>query len=114
MKLKSKPTLRSEHRYVVFKVHSSVKIQYNDLKNAIMNSLMNWMGEKNFSDAEIWLIKNLWSSKDQKGFIRCRPKYVNDVKMALMLIHQIGDERVVFQSLWVSGTIKSGKEKTLK
>jgi hypothetical protein len=30
----------------------------------------------------------------------------------MSLIHQIGDQRVIFQSVRVSGTIKSGKEKT--
>ena len=112
MKLKSKPTLRGKHKYVVFKIHSTAKLQYNDLKNAIMNALLNWMGERDFADAGIWLIKNLWDSKEQKGIIRCVPKYVNAVKMSLLLVHQIGDEKVTFRSLWVSGTIKSGKEKS--
>jgi ribonuclease P/MRP protein subunit POP5 len=112
MKLKSKPTLREKHKYVVFRIHSSAKLQYNDVKNVVMNSLLNWMGEKDFADAGVWLIKNLWDSKEQKGFIRCTPKYVDSVKMGLMLIHQIGDEKVAAQSLWVSGTIKSGKDKS--
>jgi RNase P/RNase MRP subunit POP5 len=112
MKLKSKPTLRGKHKYIVFKLHSTAKLQYNDMKNALTNALLNWMGEKDYADAKIWLIKNLWNSHEQKGFIRCEPKFVDSVKMGLMLIHQIGDEKVAFQSLWVSGTIKSGKEKS--
>ena len=107
MKLKSKPTLRGKHKYVVFKIHSTAKLQYNDTMNAITNALLNWMGEKDYADAGIWLIRNLWDGREQKGFIRCEPGYVDAVKMSLMLIHQIGDEKVAFQSLWVSGTIKS-------
>jgi len=37
---------------------------------------------------------------------------VDLVKVGLALIHQIGDQRVIFQTLRVSGTIKSGKKKT--
>jgi RNase P/RNase MRP subunit POP5 len=33
---------------------------------------------------------------------------VDKIKVSLALIHQIGDSRVVFQTLRVSGTIKSG------
>jgi RNase P/RNase MRP subunit POP5 len=110
MKLKSKPTLRDKHKYVVFKIHSSAKLQYSDVKNAVMNALLGWMGERDFAEASIWLIKNLWDAREQKGFIRCAPKYTEAVKMSLLLIHQIGDEKVAVQSLWVSGTIKSGKD----
>lgn len=112
MKLKSRPTLRGKHKYVVFRIHSTARLQYNDVKNALMNGLMNWMGEQDFAEAGIWLIKNLWDAKEQKGFIRCDPKYADSVKMSLILIHQIGDEKVAIQSLWVSGTIKSGKNKS--
>jgi ribonuclease P/MRP protein subunit POP5 len=114
MKLRSKPALRGKHRYVVFRVHSSAKVKYSDLKNAVMSALLNWMGEREFSEAGIWFIRNLWDGVEQKGFIRCDPKYADSVKMGLMLLHQIGDEKVAVQSLWVSGTIKSGKEKSAK
>ena len=109
MRLRKKPSERPKHKYIVFRVHSSGSIRYNDLRNAITNELINWMGEKDFAEAGIRLIKNLYH--DGKGFIRCLPGYVDSVKMSLALIHQIGDERVIFQTVRVSGTIKSGKKR---
>lgn len=112
MKAKKRPSGREKYKYVIFRIHSTGRIPYNDMKNAITNALMNWMGEKDFSDARVWLIKNLWKPGEQRGYIRCSPEHVDSVKMSLSLMHQIGDEKVAFQSLRVTGTIRSGKEKT--
>ena len=64
--------------------------------------------------ANIRILKNLWDLRKQKGFVQCLPKFVDSVKVSLSLIHQIGDSRVAFQTLRVSGTIKSGRDKTAK
>ncbi|HDD72496.1 MAG TPA: hypothetical protein ENG00_00225 [Candidatus Aenigmarchaeota archaeon] len=57
------------------------------------------------------IYRNLYNRKEQTGFIQCSSKFADHVKIAINLIHQIGDQRVIFQSLRVSGTIKSGKKK---
>lgn len=114
MKLKSMPSLRENKRYVTFKMHSERPVVYSEMKGAVMNSILNWMGEAKHADARCRLIKNLWDYRNQTGWLECSHRSVDDVKMALALVHQIGDARVIFQSLRVSGTIKSGKEKIFK
>jgi len=111
MKLKGRPTLRERRRYVFFKVHASEPLDYRMVKDGITNSLLNWLGDKDLALAKPWVIRNLWDGKRQQGVIRCSHKYVDDVKVSLGLVHQIGDSRVIIQSTGVSGTIKSGKEK---
>ncbi len=106
------PSLRESKRYIVFKVHSTERLDYASMQNAAWNSLLNWMGEKELSRANVRIIKNLWNPSLQTGFIQCSPKFVDAVKMGLSLVHQIGDQRVIFQTLRVAGTIKSGKNKT--
>jgi ribonuclease P/MRP protein subunit POP5 len=106
------PSLKEKKRYVVFRVHSKERLDYASVHNAAWNSLLNWMGERDLSRANVRMIKNLWDSRKQTGFIRCSPKFVDAVKVSLSLVHQIGDQRVTFQTLRVSGTIKSGKSKT--
>lgn len=106
------PSLRESKRYIIFKVHSTERLDYAVMQNAAWNSLLNWMGEKELSRANVRIIKNLWSPSSQTGFIQCSPKFVDAVKMGLSLVHQIGDQRVIFQTLRVAGTIKSGKNKT--
>ena len=109
MKLKSRPTLREKKRYIFFKVHSDCRVEFRMVRDAIMNSILNWLGDKDFALAKPWVIKNLWEQRKQEGVVRCSHRYVDDVKVSLGLVRQIGDARVIFQTLRVSGTIKSGK-----
>ncbi|MCX6814771.1 MAG: hypothetical protein NTY20_03950 [Candidatus Aenigmarchaeota archaeon] len=111
MSLKKPPSMRSKKRYLIFRLHSSEPADFQDMKNAVWNSVLNWLGDNEAPNADIHIIKNLWNGKEQTGFIRCAPKYVDSVKLAIALIHQIGDQKVIFQTVRVSGTIKSGKEK---
>ena len=114
MSLKKPPSMRARKRYLIFRLHSDSPVPFQDMKSAVWNSVLNWLGDNEAPNADIHIIKNLWNGKEQTGFIRCHPKYVDQVKMALALIHQIGDEKVIFQTVRVSGTIKSGKAKSFK
>ncbi|NIO22806.1 MAG: ribonuclease P protein component 2 [Candidatus Aenigmarchaeota archaeon] len=111
MKLKGRPTLKEKKRYVFFKVHSSGDLDYRMVRDGVMNSLLNWLGDKDLALAKPRIIKNLWDQKGKQGVIRCSHRYVDDVKVSLGLVHQIGDSRVIIQTTRVSGTIKSGKRK---
>ena len=112
MKLKKLPSMRNKKRYVIFKVHSDGdNIPFSNIKDAVMNSILNWVGERGAAQAHVWVIKNLWDMGKQTGCIQCSHKTVDEIKTALALIHQIGDQKVAFQTLKVTGTIKSGKIK---
>ncbi len=112
MRMRRLPSSRESKRYVVFRIHSDERLSYEHVKDSIWNSVLNWLGEEDMAKANVRILKNLWDSRKQKGFIQCSPKFVDSVKVSLSLIHQIGDSRVAFQTLRVSGTIKSGREKT--
>jgi len=109
MKLRNPPSMGERKRYIFFRVHTSWRLEFPEVRNAINDSLLNWMGTEKFAKAKPWIIKNLWASNN--GVIQCTHRYVDEVKMGLSLIHQIGDAKVIFETLRVSGTIKSGKEK---
>ena len=111
MKLRMHPSMKEKKRYVTFSVISEKKVGYGDVKGAITNSILNWMGEKGISSSGFRIIRNLWDSQNQEGWLSCTPASVDDIRMSLALVHQIGDSRVIFRTLRVSGTIKSGKEK---
>lgn len=111
MKLKRLPVMREKKRYLTFRVHSDAPISFEGVRGAALNSILNWMGEKGFSLSNVKIIRNLWKGGKQEGWLSCTPKTVDDVKVSLALIHQIGDARVIFRVLRVSGTIKSGMEK---
>lgn len=111
MKLKQLPALRKKSRYIVFKVHAENRLTYQNVRDAVYNAVSEWFGASGMARADIHLIKNLWDHEEQKGFIRCSHRVVDDVKAALLTVRQIGDEKVIFQTLRVSGTIKTAREK---
>jgi ribonuclease P/MRP protein subunit POP5 len=103
------PSLRERHRYISFKVISEEPITYSDLESAIWNVLLDFYGEVGISKTDIWIIKNLYDSNNQVGVIRCNNRSVQKVIAGLGLISRLGDTRVIFKILKVSGTIKGLK-----
>lgn len=102
----SLPTLRERKRYIKFKVISEEPIVYEDLEQAILNTFLDFYGENGFSKLSLWVFKNLWDGKNQTGVIKCNNKSVLQVVAGLGLISRLGDTRVIFKILKVSGTIK--------
>lgn len=43
MKLRSMPSQKERKRYVFFRLRSSAGLEFNDVRNAVMNSMLNWM-----------------------------------------------------------------------
>ncbi|MEM7826263.1 MAG: Rpp14/Pop5 family protein [Candidatus Aenigmatarchaeota archaeon] len=100
------PTLREKERYVKFKVISEQPISYVDLESAIWNLFLDFYGELGVSEISLWVIKNLWDEKEQVGVIKCNNKSVQKVLTGLNFIQRLGDSRVIFKILKISGTIK--------
>jgi RNase P/RNase MRP subunit POP5 len=113
MRLKKKPSQKAKKRYIVFRVHSSEPepISYENMRNAVWNSLDHWLGEQDLAQADVRIIRNLWDRKKQTGFVQCSHRYVDLVKTGMSLVRQIGDQRATFQTIRVSGTIKAAKSK---
>ena len=111
MALKRMPSMREKKRYILFRVVSDRPVGYDFMRDALWNSMTHWMGEAELGKAGVKIIRNLWNQEEQSGFIQVSPRYVDAVKVSMGLIHQIGDQRVIFRSVRVSGTIKSGREK---
>jgi len=107
------PSMRSHKRYIVFEIVSEKQAEYNDFVSAFWSSILNFLGEQGTSEANIWIIKNLYEVKQQRGVIKCRHDYVEYIRTALMLIQIIGETKAVVHVLGVTGTIKSAKNKYL-
>ncbi len=111
MKLKPLPSMKEKKRYIVFRVlqdRPEYPLEFQAVRDAVMNSVLNWLGEETSARAGVWVIRNLWDRRLQQGFIRCSRREADLVKTALAMVHQIGDSRVIIQSLRVTGTIKRG------
>ena len=53
MRLKSLPSLRGKKRYVIFRIHSESPLNYPNVRDAILDSLANWLGQNEMAKAKI-------------------------------------------------------------
>ncbi|MDI6807077.1 MAG: Rpp14/Pop5 family protein [Candidatus Aenigmarchaeota archaeon] len=102
-------TLREKERYVKFKIISQEPIIYSDLEDAILNTFLDFYGEQGFSSLSFWIMKDLYDEENQTLVVRCNHKSVSQVIAGLGLISRLGDSRVIFKILKVSGSIKGLK-----
>ncbi|MBU5537109.1 MAG: Rpp14/Pop5 family protein [Candidatus Aenigmatarchaeota archaeon] len=100
------PTLREKDRYIAFKIISEEPIAYSDLESSIWQILSDFYGELGVSQMNLWLLKNLYNADKQIAVLRCNNKSVYRVIAGLGLISRLGDSRVIFKILKISGTIK--------
>ncbi len=103
------PSLRERKRYVSFQIISESPIEYSDLEAGIWNTILDFLGEYGVSKTSLWLMKDNWSRDKQTGIISCNHKSVKDILATLGLIDRLGDDRITFKILKISGTIKGAK-----
>ena len=104
-------SLRGRTRYLAFDAISEQKILLDDLINTIWHSVLNFLGETGTARANIKIIKDTYDDNRQMGILRCSHDEVENVRSALALIQRIGDTRVIFRVLGLSGSIKAAKMK---
>jgi ribonuclease P/MRP protein subunit POP5 len=106
MKLRTLPSLREKHRYILFRIISQEPIEYGDFEQAVWHTLLELYGESGVAKTSFWLMKNLYDWREQQGIIRCNHKSVSQILAALGLVSRLGDSRVVVKIMKVSGTLK--------
>jgi ribonuclease P/MRP protein subunit POP5 len=100
------PTLRKRRRYVKFQVISEEPISWADLEEAIWASALDFLGESGLAGTSLRPMAELWNVKTQTGVIRCAHTAVPQLVTCIGLISRLGDSRVTFKILKVSGTIR--------
>ena len=104
-------SLRGRRRYIAYEIISQEKILLDDLMNTIWHTVLNFLGEHGTSETDMWIAKDTYDDKRQMGLIRCSHDSVEQIRASLALTERIGDVRVVFKVLGISGTIKAAKMK---
>ncbi|MEM5802212.1 MAG: Rpp14/Pop5 family protein [Candidatus Aenigmatarchaeota archaeon] len=103
------PTLRERERYIKFQIISEEKIEYTDLEEAIWNIFLDFFGENEVGRFNLKIVKNLWNDNSQIGVMKCNHISLPKVLAGLGLISRLGDNRIIFKILKISGTIKGLK-----
>ncbi|QKQ98034.1 hypothetical protein GKQ38_00650 [Candidatus Nanohaloarchaea archaeon] len=101
------PTLREDQRYLKYRVHSEKDIEFSEVVEAIWEACLNFMGEKGASNADPWIMKNLYSYSDQVGVVKVNSQSVTDFRAALAFVDSFGSEKGFLTVEQVSGTVKS-------
>lgn len=100
---------RLRKRYVLFDIHYLSKpIDGRKIFAKICEIFKTVFGIIVYSSANIKLIE--YNQNSHIGIIRVSHRYVENLRVALALIKQIGDEEVIFHVHKVSGTLKSLRE----
>lgn len=101
------PTLREDHRYIRYKIHSEKRHEFSEVVDSIWDAVLGYLGEKEASKANPWIIKNLFDADKQEGAIRINRETETSVRAALVFINEIGGEGAFLTVEQVAGTVKS-------
>ncbi|MBI4181474.1 MAG: hypothetical protein HY520_00705 [Candidatus Aenigmarchaeota archaeon] len=105
--MKTPPSFRPKKRYIAFRIHAPAPVPYPALQEAVTESLLEFLGERDFAKATPRLLRQLCSGT--RGVLVTTPPFVDACKVALALVHQIQDQPVLLETRRVSGTIASLK-----
>ncbi len=113
-KLKAIPSsLREKKRYVAFEVLSKDKMDIDSIKKAIEDSLKEYTGLLGLSKSNLYVLKDKWNSEKQRGILRVNNKMLEQLKASFSLIKEIKGNKVVINSVGVSGILKKCENKYL-
>lgn len=95
------PSSREKKRYVLFEVISEEKVFKDEIKNSIYNTALSFLGEDNFAEAGVILVK--------ENIVKVNNKYKNEMILILSLIREVNNKKVKINPLKTSGVIKKLK-----
>lgn len=100
--------MREKRRYIAFKIIPEGKegFTYSDLEAAIWNTTLDFLGELGVAETSMWILKDSWNPRKKTGIIRCNHKSTEKIIASLGLIDRLGDNRICFKILGISGTMK--------
>jgi len=99
------PSMKEKTRYLKFKVHSEQRIEFSGLVDAFWKNSINYLGEKELSAANPWLIANKYDKEKQEGVIRVNRDFEDDMRTALTLINSVNGEKIFIEVVKTSGSI---------
>jgi len=105
MKYKMPKSLRGRKRYIKFFIDSESAYSKEDIKHAIWNSMLSFLGEK--GSAGVNLLISEWNEKSGLGIVRVSFDSVDDVIVCMKLIREINGKRTNIRVRGISGTLKS-------
>ena len=121
MKLKVlPPTLRKKHHYLILDVKSEAKISKEDMLHIGWDACVRYWGENHSSNFNLWVMRHYLIDEstqndeaifNYKTILRCERSFEDDVRVALSTLTRQNKKRIAINTIGLSGTVKSGKDK---
>ncbi|MEM4245286.1 MAG: Rpp14/Pop5 family protein [Candidatus Nanoarchaeia archaeon] len=100
--------MREKKRYLVFEVVAKHNLSFGEVRNAIRDGLLRFLGELGFAKAGVMILDD-W--KNNKGVMKVSNKHVDEVRAGLALIKKVGNETVIVRTVGVSGILRKARGK---
>jgi ribonuclease P/MRP protein subunit POP5 len=101
------PSLKEKKRYIVFQIKSDKKVDFTKIKGEMDYKLKTFLGDLGYGKAGIMII----DGKDDKCVMKVNHKHIDEVRSALILVKDLNNQKVMIQTLGVSGILKKAKER---
>jgi len=100
------PSIRQKKRYIKFKVRSEQEVKLGEVVDTVWDKCLNYLGTKETSDIDFWIIGNQFNEKNQDGIIKVNRDKLEEFRACLALIGSLGNKKGFIQVEKVSGSIK--------
>tara|TARA_Y100000034_G_C6906717_1_gene421042 strand:+ start:4524 stop:4841 length:318 start_codon:yes stop_codon:yes gene_type:complete len=97
------PSLKERNRYIVYQIKNNKKFTIDEIKKELERAILKFLGELEYAKANILILDDF---KKSRGIIKVNNRYVDKVKVALMLI-----KTFIVETKGVSGTLKKARFK---
>ncbi|MBI4155181.1 hypothetical protein HY498_03805 [Candidatus Woesearchaeota archaeon] len=101
------PSAKQKKRYIVYQIVSGSPLKFDDVKRVINNGLKDFLGTLGLSIANPIIMPFF---ENNIGILKVSNRYLNEVKLALILIKEINSKKVIFKNIYVSGLLNKAKE----
>ena len=114
------PTLRKNHHYLILDVKSEAKISKEDMLHICWDACIRYWGENHSSNFDLWVMRHYLIDEttqnneaifNYKTILRCGRSFEDDVRVALSTLTRQNKKRIAINTIGLSGTVKSGKDK---
>ncbi len=101
----SQPSRRPSYRYIKLKIHAEDLVEFEELLEAYWGTVPGFIGLRDFSEAEAWLIKNKFDYESQEAVLRVERSFEEGFEAALTLVDDFEGKEGFLSVIEVSGSI---------
>lgn len=101
-------SMRGKKRYVLFELRSRGSLTKNLVESAIYSTFLREYGSIGVGRQKLRLV--LFNPESGKGIVRCSLECLTEVKVGILFVQEVGQEKVVPRVIRVSGSMRKLKE----